>query len=418
MPKVIEHIVSQYAEEASFLWLLRDQAINLPHYELKELAGLDRRIDAHIDGLRIAGDAGWEMCKNELIWNQAGEVFAAAVIALESGVEERIQLVLEAASQDLELARGFISAIGWLKPEQAIRYIEGLLKAESAIQRRMGIAGAAIHRIDPGSALEGALRHEDPVLRARALQACGELGRTDLAYIVASFLKDGDADCRFHAARAGMLLGLPDAIPVMQYFVEEAGAYAEEAARIVARAMKPDASQKWLNMIGQNPDLVRYAILGMGASGDPAWVPALFNYFIVDDWARVAGESFSMITGADLEYEALERDWPEGFEAGPTENPEDEDVEMDGDEDLPWPDPERITSWWESHKGRFHPGVRFLAGYPITLPAMEHVLKEGFQRQRIAAAFEKAMIEKGISLFETRAPGYRQQSLLSRAAEK
>ena len=31
------------------------------------------------------------------------------------------------------------------------------------------------------------------------------------------------------------------------------------------------------------------------------------------------GESFTLITGVDIAFEDLEGEWPEGFEAGPTE---------------------------------------------------------------------------------------------------
>ena len=55
---VISSIVSQHAEEAAFLWLLRSHALRAPHYALKDLAKLDGRVEAHLDGLpqdRIAG---------------------------------------------------------------------------------------------------------------------------------------------------------------------------------------------------------------------------------------------------------------------------------------------------------------------------------------------------------------------------
>jgi len=55
---IIEDIVSQHAEEAAFLWLLRSYATRAPHYDLADLAALEERVDAHLDGLRIAGDAG------------------------------------------------------------------------------------------------------------------------------------------------------------------------------------------------------------------------------------------------------------------------------------------------------------------------------------------------------------------------
>ena len=86
-PLVIEDVITQHAEEGAFLWLLRSQVVNAPHYSLAGLAYLDGRVDAHLDGLRIAGDAGWEICKETLSQEEAGEVFAAAVLAFESGDE-------------------------------------------------------------------------------------------------------------------------------------------------------------------------------------------------------------------------------------------------------------------------------------------------------------------------------------------
>jgi hypothetical protein len=54
--------------------------------------------------------------------------------------------------------------------------------------------------------------------------------------------------------------------------------------------------------------------------------------------ARVAGDAFTMITGVDIAVDDLDADQPEGFEAGPTENPDDEDIPLDPGEHCPWPD--------------------------------------------------------------------------------
>jgi uncharacterized protein (TIGR02270 family) len=128
--------------------------------------------------------------------------------------------------------------------------------------------------------------------------------------------------------------------------------------------------------------------------------------------ARVAGEAFTMITGIDIAYEDLEGEWPDGFEAGPTEDPEDDNVEMDADENLPWPNPELIQKWWSTHKGEFQNGVRYLLGKPISTEWLQDVLRNGRQRQRAAAALELAIRQPGQPLFEVRAPGFRQQQLL------
>ncbi len=83
---VLEHIVEQHAEEAAFLSLLRDAATEAPHYKRHHLARLDERVEAHIDGLCVAGEAGWRCAVAELKAHpEPGELFAAGVLALESG---------------------------------------------------------------------------------------------------------------------------------------------------------------------------------------------------------------------------------------------------------------------------------------------------------------------------------------------
>src|SRR4030067_2119036 len=111
---IIPDIIPQHAEETAFLWLLRERAVYAPHNTLKDLVKLDDRVEAHLDGLRIAGDAGWEICKGALEGKEAGELFAASVLAFEGADETRNQTVLEAGSADPELSQGVVSALGWL----------------------------------------------------------------------------------------------------------------------------------------------------------------------------------------------------------------------------------------------------------------------------------------------------------------
>ncbi|MGH8582495.1 MAG: TIGR02270 family protein, partial [Gammaproteobacteria bacterium] len=111
---VISVIVEQHAEEAAFLWILRDAAVRAPHYRLKDLAKLDNRVEAHIDGLRIAGEEGWRLCQEGLRIGEAGEVFAAAMLAFEERNGERIDKLVTVARQSDEAFRGLVSALGWI----------------------------------------------------------------------------------------------------------------------------------------------------------------------------------------------------------------------------------------------------------------------------------------------------------------
>lgn len=411
-PPTIPQVLSQHAEEAAFIWVLRDAAVHAPHYSLQDLAELDTRLDAHLDGLRIAADPGWEICQEELAWEEPGEVFAAAVLAFESGDAERIEQVLEAGSQSVELSRGAISALGWLIWEQAQPHIRALLASEEPMRRRIGIGAAAVHRQEPGGALEDALASDQPELQARALRAVGELGRVPLLEHSRKFLASEDTECRFSAAWSAALVNEAGSIPVLREIAESGHGRAERACDLAVRRMDPSDAMAWQRDLASREEHGRLACIAARALGDPALVPWLLEMMRVDELARPAGEAFSFITGLDLAYEDLEGEWPEGFEAGPTENPEDEGVSMDADEDLPWPDPELITKWWEKNRSRFSPGTRYLLGKPTRAECLEDVLRTGRQRQRAAAALELALLEPTAPLFEVRARGDRQMQVL------
>jgi uncharacterized protein (TIGR02270 family) len=85
---------------------------------------------------------------------------------------------------------------------------------------------------------------------------------------------------------------------------------------------------------------------------------------------------------------------------------------MDPDENLPWPDPDLVKTWWEARRGRFSKDTRYLLGQPITVESLRQALRAGYQRQRAAAAIELALLLPGRPLFEVRAPGHRQQDVL------
>jgi uncharacterized protein (TIGR02270 family) len=116
----------------------------------------------------------------------------------------------------------------------------------------------------------------------------------------------------------------------------------------------------------------------------------------------------------DLAGSPLRADRPKDFESGPTDNPEDGDVELDADDGLPWPDPEKVGAWWAANESRFQQGTRYFMGQPVTREHCVHVLKTGYQRQRILAAHYLCLLDPGTPLFNTSAPAWRQQRLLEK----
>src|SRR6266849_4848079 len=213
---IIANLMSQSCEEAASIWLLRRSATGAPQYTLADLAKLAGWVEANADGLRIAGEDGWKLCAEHLATNEAGEVFAAGVLAFELARPESIAKVLSVVEKEPQTADGLVSALGWLSAEQAQTHIQSLLRNDKPVHQRVGIAAAAIHRHHPGEGLSRFVRAENPAIRARALKAVGELGDASLKSNVESALRDADVECRFAAAWAGALLGISGAVPVLQ----------------------------------------------------------------------------------------------------------------------------------------------------------------------------------------------------------
>jgi uncharacterized protein (TIGR02270 family) len=404
-------VVLQHDEDTTFLWLQRHNAVRAPHYALKDLVKIDDRLEAHLDGMRVAGDEGWELALTQLKHREAGEHFAAMVLALESGRKERIAAVVERASADGPL-RGVVSALGWVDWEIAKPAVAGLIATDDPRRRHIAIAACAIARTDPARHLSVALAHRDGALRARACRAIGELGRNDLLGEMAPLLAAEVDNVRFWAAWSASLLGDPRGFAPLWKFIGSAGWHRTVCAlAVLLRALPAAQAQDWLKTLGRDPARRRAAIAGIGVYGDPTYVPWLIRQMADLKYTRLAGEAFSMITGADLAYIDLDRRPPEGAETGPNDDPADPDVDLDPDNWLPWPDPERVAKWWAAQKGGYTPGTRYLLGKPITPESLADVLRNGRQRQRAAAALELA-IRNGGMLFETRARGDLQQRRL------
>jgi uncharacterized protein (TIGR02270 family) len=404
---ILNHIVALHAEDAAFLWMIRDRAAGAPHYRLRDLIKLDERLQAHTDGLRIAGESGWELAEAQLEGRGPGELFAAMVLALEMERCDRANRLLELVETAPPMGAGLDLAFAWLPWRSLRTYAGSWLESGSPVFRWAGLLCHAAHRVDPGEHLISAIRSEDELPRSRALRLAGELGRVDLLQDCLRHLSDTADSCRFEAAWSCVFLGAgrTGALDVLRSFWSSPSPFRARAIQTLLMSLAPDAADHLLDDLGEQEADRRLLLQGAGIAGDVSRVPWLIQQTEQPKSARLAGESLAMITGVDIAYENLKRKRPAGFESGPTDSPEDEDVEMDPDDDLPWPDPEAVKKWWDANRGRFDEGRRYFCGHFPEPHHLVKILREGYQRQRVAAALTLAMLQPGSKMFPYRAPG-------------
>ena len=80
---LIGSVVQQHVDDSAGLRTVRSVLVRAPHVTLRQLAALDQRLEAHLDGLAVAGEHAWQFCDEALASPTKGGVFTAGVRALE-----------------------------------------------------------------------------------------------------------------------------------------------------------------------------------------------------------------------------------------------------------------------------------------------------------------------------------------------
>lgn len=413
--RIISLVLQQHVDDSAMLHTTRSVLARAPHVRLHHHRRVDDRLAAHLDGLSVAGEGGWPLLEAALETPSSGAMFAATVRAIEDRRPERLNRLLTLSQAAPEAQSGLRSAFGWLEAPELRGIVAELLSSEDPFRRTVGVAASAMHRVDPGLIAARRLEDVDSQVRARAFRTAGELGKRELVSTIAAAINDEEETCQFWAACSAVLLGdRQSALDCLTAIAMAEGPFRHRAFHLALLATPVAQAHTLLRELAQDPAAVRTLIQGAGLVGDPTYVPWLIVQMADDKLARLAGESFSMITGLDLAWLDLERKPPENFESGPTDDPEDANVDMDADDGLPWPNQALVQRWWDQHGGRFANGTRHFLGAALDRGHCLEVLREGFQRQRIAAAHHLCLLRPGEPLFEWRAPAWRQQRELQR----
>ena len=419
---VVVLVLQQHAEEAALLRHVRSVLVRAPHVDLTRLGRLDERLAAHLDGLAVAGPAGKALCLAALERPSTGAVFALAVLALQDRDWALLDHLLALWPAVPEARRGLVSAFGWVPARVLKGVVLGLLASPPGPALELGIEACRLHQTDPGPLLPAALSSPSPTLRAVAARAAAELGRIDLLPLLQSGADEQPPDLQFWMAWSACLLGdRQQALSKLFEISCNGGPWSARALALAMAAGTPGQATEWAQQISQAArapgagiDEQRRLVRTLALLGDLRFVPWLIARMAEPALARLAGEAFHWITGADLAALDLET-----LDA-PTEAPPADDTDADGaldeDDSLPWPDPTRVQAWWTREQAALEAtaaGRRLFLGRPFTLDSAQQVLAVGTQRQRAHAACLVSLLLPGRCLFQVAAPATRQRRILA-----
>lgn len=399
-------IYEQYVDQASFLWILRSIAVEQPHYSAEDLYELEQRIEAQLDGLMTAVEDAWDICLQALELEEPGEVFTATVIAFRSHDISKIQKAIEVGLINDDTAKGLISALGWLPGRLVHPWIKKFFTSKDLNHKYLALAACSVRRENPGEYLNKILLRDDckqhEKLYARALRLIGELRRLDLIQYLSEAVNAKQKDIRFWSNWSAILLGNRAATTNLKPYVFKTGPHQIKAINIAFRVLPLEQARDWISKLVADQDQSRSVIKATGVLGDPHAVNWLITKMRQPEDARLAAEAFTLITGIDLDKNQLVSESPLTIAVQPNNDADDDDVSLDEDENLPWPNVDKVSSTWISQGQEFISGQRYFLGKPISIDWLKNKLDTGMQRQRHAAAMELAQLGEA-PLINTRA---------------
>ena len=356
-PPVLMDIVEEHFEELDFLCEQREGVVFAPDWNLEELAELEERAEAHLDGLRLAELHAVDIARPALAGEETYAATAATLVFMETGLPELAAEVIEAfkAAEAPETRDGIRIGLRRSKLDAVRAELLELAAGEDLALAAAAADVLAFQRVEL-SGLERLLAAKEPAVRVLTYGAMGRLRVLARAQDLGRAIADEDSEVRLAGLRAAAMSGMPDLERLCRNAATDAEDPSLEALGFLGLFGNP-VDLPLLEAAARDGECASVAIAALGALGRVDAVPLLVELMERDaEHAGKAADAFVRITGA----EGIEGEKP------PPPQAEDEvDLEADFENDEPPPDPEKARVWWEENGGRFAPQGRWQAGVRV-----------------------------------------------------
>jgi uncharacterized protein (TIGR02270 family) len=407
-------LVDHHLDGLGYGWRRRCDRFSHPDFDVADLIAYDDRMLASQEALGALHQAGNDvtdhahrLLKQPL---RLAELFALTVHAVVSNETWLLNTCHDLSVGLPEHAEAFDAALAWAPASNALAH------AIKALPPQRRLALEARRRLDMPELVNATLLElaaapwDEQLLPAAIAFACA-IGRRDLSGRLAPLLEHSNPAVRMETAHYLVMLAPRDnkalaaqVSATLRALTFASSANGNQHSSRAAQALvlhQPEAAHELLSDLFTRAP--RLAVQLLGWLGEPAGVPTLIHAMRHQELARVAGASASLITGSHPGRDGWAGQRPD---RRPRDSTPDAIPAIEADDDLPWPDADAFSAWWQVHVDAFGTHQRF-AGLPAEPPGWREVLRRGPLRWRPMAAERLQHHHQGPA-FPTDAPAFRQ----------
>ena len=383
-PPFATGVQSQLRHDLPYAWFRWHQATGSPQFRKQHLSEMNDRLEAYLDCYLISESSGVSIAETVRLddWGAVFTIGLTAVLSHDmSGFQRAVEAMTKSRHSD-ELS----DALCRTDFETARPYLLEIARHPNPLVRIAAIKAAGHHTREISEAWLSPMLHDpSPEVGIAALQIIADNQLKVFRQEVSDLLTHEDEGVRFHAAYAGNLIGIAEAYKVLTPFCYRETPYFRKALGLLYPMLNHKTILDAVKRILEGAYSIRIKTYNLAMSGLPDEIPRLFEWMKMPEYAQLAAEAFSFITGVDFIDEDLVLD--PSMISGSVKKQLKQDRKQDPwtqsyEEDLPWPDPQAVEAWWTANQHRFQSGNRYLAGKTLTEENLRQIAEDGTQPQR------------------------------------
>ena len=388
----IPELIERHYEELQFLWGQREAALRSPRYTMREFSALEQRIEAHVQGLLVAGDDLIHIVEEGLSSDDPATAFAAAYALLRMENETATLAVIQAFSgaQGKQM-HGLGQALSLARMEQILPSLPFLFfsSATATVAAAADILASHGALPPPGLTIENLLHDENPTVRETGWRVVANSGLGVDPKLYAAAVRDDAPAVRRAGLWAAAWTAVPGALLLARQLAESPTLDNLFALELLAILGGPEDVQR-MTSIAKNQELGVARFNLVGSFGHPGLVELLLSELTNPDpeIAAAAGAAFSKVTGQNI-------DSKDRAQVAPENDEKPDDFQAEFLDEVTLPSPELARTHWQKAKPGFAKATRVCRGFDLSRGATPAVLErldmesrwEFFLRSRFTRAW-------------------------------